>query len=244
MTPRTLIMLHHAGGSAAVFDRLAEALPDGIQPLPLELPGRGKRWREAPVTTIEDAVDDLLRAVAGQPEEIAIFGHSVGAYLGLCLAARLAETGGPRCSTLFASANAGPVSAELPCEGSPLLTTDEEIFAIAEKSGGTISPQIREHPVLRERTAALLRADFSLGDSFLRKRPATTVVSAELVVCCGTDDVFTDAQLDSWRHSTTGRTDITPRLPGDHFYLEQPAQAAALAETITRTLLGSADRTP
>jgi surfactin synthase thioesterase subunit len=243
MTPRPLIMLHHAGGSAAVFDRLAEALPDGIQPLPLELPGRGRRWREPPATTIEDAVDDLLRAVAGHRGEIAIFGHSVGAYLGLCLAARLAETGAARCSTLFVSANAGPVSAELPCAGSPLLTSDEEIFAIAEKSGGTISPQIREHPVLRERTAALLRADFSLGDSFLRKRRATTV-SAGLVVCCGTEDVFTDAQLDSWRHSTTGRTEVTPRLPGDHFYLEQPAQAAALAETVTRTLLGSADRTP
>ncbi|MFI0776981.1 thioesterase II family protein [Streptomyces sp. NPDC021212] len=243
MTPRPLIMLHHAGGSAAVFDRLAEALPDGVQPLPLELPGRGRRWREAPVTTVEDAVDDLLRAVAGQRGEIAIFGHSVGAYLGLCLAARLAETGGPRCPTVFVSANAGPVSAELPCEGSPLLTTDEEIFAIAEKSGGTISPQIREHPVLRERTAALLRADFSLGDSFLRKRRATTV-SADLVVCCGTEDVFTDAQLDSWRHSSTGRTSITPRLPGGHFYLEQPAEAAALAETIARTLLGPSGRTP
>jgi len=243
MTPRPLIMLHHAGGSAAVFGRLAEALPDGILPLPLELPGRGRRWREAPVTTIEDAVGDLERAVAGLRGEIAVFGHSVGAYLGLCLAARLAEIGGPRCSTLFVSANAGPVSAELPCAGPPSLTTDEEILAIAERSGGTISPQIRAHPVLRERTAALLRADFSLGDSFLRERRATTV-GADLVVCCGTEDVFTDAQLDSWRHSTTGATEVTPRFPGGHFYLEQPAQAAALAGVVTRTLPGSADRTP
>lgn len=235
MTPRPLIMLPHAGGTATVFDRLCAALPSGILPVPLELPGRGRRWRETAVTTIDEAADDLAGQVtAAFPGEVAVFGHSLGAYLGLALAARLADGGTTRCTTLFASANAAPYSAELPSEVPPLLTTDDEIFAIAERSGGEVLPQIREHPQLRTRAADLLRADFAIGDSFLRKR-RETATAADLVVICGTEDVFAGTPLDDWRHSSRADTEVV-RLPGGHFYLEQPEQAAALAGMITDRL--------
>ncbi|MDT0453212.1 thioesterase II family protein [Streptomyces hesseae] len=53
MTPYPLILLHHAGGSAVFFAPLAKALPPEIQPMALDLPGRGRRWREAAVTSID-----------------------------------------------------------------------------------------------------------------------------------------------------------------------------------------------
>lgn len=127
MAPFPLLLLHHAGGSAGVFDALIKALPSQIiKAVVLELPGRGRRWREELLTTADDAVDDLARAVDSLGRrEFAVFGHSLGAYLGLGLAARLEETSGVRCTTLFASANAGPIGAVLPFKGSPLMTTDE-----------------------------------------------------------------------------------------------------------------------
>lgn len=236
MTPIPLVMLHHAGGSASVFEALVKSLPAEIDPVPLELPGRGRRWREKLVTTVDDAVEDLIGQIEGLPRRFAVLGHSMGSYLGLALAARLEEEQGMRCTTLFASANAGPLGAVLPFEGSPLLTSDEEIFTIAERTGGTISTQIREHSMLRARTADLLRADFSLGDTFLRNQ-RRTVTEANIVVTCGTEDVFTEDQLHQWKFSTTAHCDVI-RFPGDHFYL-QP-ESAGLATLIAERLTGAA----
>ncbi|MFB1044714.1 thioesterase II family protein [Streptomyces chrestomyceticus] len=220
MTPHPLVLLHHAGGSAAYFDPLVKALPPEIAPLAVDLPGRGRRWRETPVTTIDEAVDSLLETVSAIDGPFSVFGHSLGAYVGLALAARLEETGArSQCVTLFASANSGPRGAVLPFEGSPLTTTDEEIFEITAKSGGGLSQQVLDHPQLRRRTADLLRADFSVSQSFL-SRQRRTVTEADIVVCYGTDDIFTAEQLDQWRLNTTASTE-TRLFPGGHFYIEQ-----------------------
>jgi surfactin synthase thioesterase subunit len=233
MTPYPLVLIHHAGGSATFFEPLVKALPPQIEPMPLDLPGRGRRWRETPVTSIDEAIDSLLPALSPIDGEFAIFGHSLGAYLGLALAARLEEsTVGSRCSLLFASANAAPSAAALPFTGSPVWTSDEEIFEITAKSGGGLSPQILEHPQLRQRTADLLRADFSISESFLSTK-RKTVTEADIVVCCGTEDIFTNKQLAPWRCNSTQSTELR-MFPGGHFYLEQ--NIPALTEVITRRL--------
>jgi surfactin synthase thioesterase subunit len=222
-----LVLLPHAGGSVRVFDRLVAALPAEVEPISLELPGRGRRWREPLLTCMDDVVEDLEAGLGTPATPFAIFGHSLGAYLGLALAARLERNGAPGCTTLFASANAGPARATLPFVGSPLLTTDEEILAIAGQWGGVIAPEVWGNRHLRERTSDLLRADFSVSHSFLSKRDST-VTEADIVVCCGDKDVFTDAALADWRLSSTGSTEIL-RFPGDHFYLEEQAPALATA---------------
>ncbi len=226
MTRFPLVLLHHAGGSARVFDALVAALPPRIEPVALDMPGRGRSWREAPATTAGEAVDWLVARTARIDGGFAVFGHSLGAYLGLALAARLEETeGGMRCSTLFASANSGPVGAVLPFQGSPLLADDEEIFRVATASGGGVDPRVLDHPQLRARSADLLRADFALSESFLRKQ-RRTVTEADIVVCCGSDDIFSARQLEQWRVNSTSGTEIR-RFPGGHFYLEQEAGEVA-----------------
>lgn len=240
MSPHPLVLLHHAGGSASFFEPLVKALPAAVRPIPVELPGRGRRWRESPVTTIDDAVDTLVATLRDHEDlqgEFAILGHSLGAYLGLALAARLEETAPrSRCTTLFASANAAPRAAVLPFTGSALLTTEEEIFDITSKSGGGVAPQILEHDHLRQRAADLLRADFSVSQSFLTKL-RRTVTEADLVVCYGSDDIFPEEQLTPWRFSSTQQTEFHA-FPGGHFYLEQ--SVPELAELITERLTSAA----
>lgn len=233
MADYPLVLLHHAGGSASFFAPLVKALPPHIEPLALELPGRGRRWREPLTTSIDEAVGSLLDPVSRIGGKFAIFGHSLGAYVGLALATRLEEEGTrSRCRLLFASANAAPSAAVLPFTGSPLLTSDEEIFEITNKSGGGLSPQVLEHPDLRRRSADLLRADFAVSESFLSKQ-RRTVTEADLVVCCGTEDIFTEDQLTPWRHNSTQSTEFH-MFPGGHFYLEQ--NVPALAELVARRL--------
>ena len=228
MSRSPLVLLHHAGGSASVFDPLVAALPDWIEPVALELPGRGRRWREPLLTAADDAIDDLADTLDSmQVNEFAAFGHSLGAYLCLGLVARLEEKRGIRCTKLFASANAGPVGMTLPFAGSPLRTTDEEIFAVAEHFGGGIDPKVRANNHLSGRAADLLRADFALSHSFLDKKQ-TTVTEADIIVCCGRDDVFSAEQLRRWSMNSTGATEIL-HFDGGHFYLLEQAEGVAEA---------------
>ncbi|MEX2972754.1 thioesterase II family protein [Streptomyces sp. C184] len=231
-----LVMLHHAGGTAQVFEGLVRTLPAWIEPVRLELPGRGRRWRQDPVHDVQDAVSDLAAQLADAKVtgEFAVFGHSMGAYLGLSLAARLEQAPQqPRCSVLFASANLGPLRAQPLFEGNPLRTSDDEVLRIAARFGG-LAPHILEHEQLRQHAARLFRADSAVCDSFTRTLRHTKTESP-VVVCCGSDDIFTDDQLDAWRLSSIAETEIV-RFPGDHFYLDK--QAEAVARTVAARLSG------
>lgn len=220
-----LVLLPHAGGSASVFSPIVKSLPAEIQPFPVELPGRGRRWRTDPVTTIDEALDAMAAEVGALPGEFAIFGHSLGACLGLAVAARLKARGDARCTTLFASASAAPSGGHPIFDGSPDRPSDAVILSIAEQAGGRVSQQILDHQVLGERTINLLHADFLLYDSFLRTY-RRTVTEASIVVCCGTDDVFWEEQLLQWGRHTTADSEIL-RFPGGHFYLEENSNELA-----------------
>ncbi|MFT2018697.1 thioesterase II family protein [Streptomyces sp. 796.1] len=227
MSTFPVVLLHHSGGSAQVFDPLVRALPEQVDAHALELPGRGRRWREKPAVSALEAVEHLAGQVteAGITGEFSIFGHSMGAYLGLLLASHFESiSGGAYCGTLFASANAGPLGASPLFGGDPREAGDQEVLDTAARFGG-LSPQILEHEQLRERTAELLRADFSVCDSFVRMH-RNTVTESRIVVCHGTDDVFTAEQLDRWRLSTTASSEIVS-FAGDHFYLTDHAAEVA-----------------
>ncbi|MER8010169.1 alpha/beta fold hydrolase [Streptomyces sp. NPDC094149] len=236
MSPVPLVLLHHSGGSAQVFHPLVDALPQQVVAHVLELPGRGRRWRENSVVSAQRAAEDLAVQVAeaGITGRFAIFGHSMGAYLGLLLASQLeATSGGAYCDTLFASAAAAPSGASPLFAGDPQEAEEPEILDKAARFGG-LPPQILAHEQLRERSVALLRADFAVCDDFVRKH-RNTVTESRIVACHGTDDFFTGEQLDRWRLSTTSGSEVVP-FPGSHFYITD--HAAEVAATVSAILGG------
>ncbi|WP_327320324.1 thioesterase II family protein [Streptomyces sp. NBC_01235] len=243
MSPVPLVLLHHSGGSAQVFQRLVRALPQQIAVHVLELPGRGRRWREKSVVSAQKAADDLAVQVAeaGITGRFAIFGHSMGACLGLLLASQLeATSGGAYCDTLFASAGAGPFGAYPLFDGDPQEAEEQQILDTAARFGG-LSPQILAHEQLRERSVELLRADFAVCDDFVRMH-RNTVTESRIVVCHGTDDFFTAEQLDRWRLSTTAGSEVVS-FPGDHFYItDHAAEVAATVSAILGTGPALSDR--
>ncbi|WP_432246989.1 thioesterase II family protein [Streptomyces sanyensis] len=230
-----LALLHHAGGSAAVFRRLVRLLPDSIRPVAAELPGRGRRWREPAARTAQEAVRDLADLLAAEvrpDEELSVFGHSMGAYLGLGVAADLERRGGPRCRTLFASANLAPqLGAPLFPDGTA-AASDEEVLACAARFDA-LDERLIGHPHIADRAVALLRSDFDVCDSFVRTM-SRTVTESRIVVCRGRQDAFGDEQTDPWQlRSVQPLTTLT--FPGGHLYLEG-AGAEPLAAAIASVM--------
>ncbi|QNP64240.1 thioesterase II family protein [Streptomyces genisteinicus] len=230
-----LALFHHAGGSAAVFRRLTRLLPDHVEPLVAELPGRGRRWREPTLHTAEDAVNDLtdlLVREVGTDAELSIFGHSMGAYLGLGVAAALERRGGPRCQVLFASANLAPhLASPLFAEGEG-PASDEQVLERAARYGALDDGLLRD-PHIAARAVSLLRSDFDICDSFVRTM-SRTVTESRVVVCRGREDVFGDEHTDQWQWSSVQPL-TTRTFPGGHLYLES-AGAEPLAAAISSAL--------
>lgn len=86
----TLLCLHGVGGNAHWFRGLAQRLQPRFRILALDLPGTGaNRLGHAPFS-IERATDALAQWLsAREPAPVAVLGHSMGAIIGLRLAARI-----------------------------------------------------------------------------------------------------------------------------------------------------------
>nr|WP_323802289.1 MFS transporter [Sphaerisporangium corydalis] len=92
----TVVCVPYGGGSAAVYRPLAEALPEGVEVLALELPGHDPARPGEPTSPLEDVVERCVAELAERvPGPIAVYGHCVGTALATALALRLEETGVP-----------------------------------------------------------------------------------------------------------------------------------------------------
>ncbi len=86
----TLLCLHGLGGGAHWFQGLAHRLQDRFRVLALDLPGTGANREGHAPFSIERATDALAQWLAArEPTPVAVLGHSLGAIIGLRLAARI-----------------------------------------------------------------------------------------------------------------------------------------------------------
>ena len=104
-----IFMIHFAGGSLYSYDFLRPYLKD-YQIIPLELPGRGRRISENLIDDFNLAAQDIhqqVKSYLDQDTSFLIYGHSMGAYLALRLAAMLSNQG-VHPTSLVVSGNIGP----------------------------------------------------------------------------------------------------------------------------------------
>ncbi|MEU6346096.1 thioesterase domain-containing protein [Streptomyces sp. NPDC046977] len=86
----------YAGGAASLFHGWGSRLPDGVELLTVQYPGREDRRREELIGDMGEFLDRLSSAWAELPEvPSAFFGHSMGAMVAYELATRLDDRAGP-----------------------------------------------------------------------------------------------------------------------------------------------------
>ncbi|MFE3489301.1 thioesterase II family protein [Streptomyces griseus] len=217
-----LVVIHHAGGSAAAYHPLGRRLPDDWELLLLDLPGRGKRHTEAPLERMaelaEATADAVMPWTAGPP--LALFGHSLGALVA-AEAARSLEGRGPGPVWVGVSGRPAPSAFEA---GSlhPALP-DDQLMARLTAMGG-IPARIEEVPGFRDRFLRLVRADLRALVSY-RPAPGRSRLTAPLTAMSATSDPLAPlAELGAWGRETTG--ELRQRIfPGGHFHFLDDAFA-------------------
>jgi medium-chain acyl-[acyl-carrier-protein] hydrolase len=144
----------------------------------------------------------------------AFFGHSMGAGIAFELSRRLRRLGGIEPTHLFVSGRRAP---HMPDADRPLhRLPDAEFIDELRRLNGTPA-EVLDHPELMEMMLPLLRADFSVSETYTcEPRPS---LSCPLTVFGGTRDHHAGpGTLEGWREHTVGRFDLR-MFEGDHFFI-------------------------
>lgn len=218
MTSLTLYCLPCAGASATMYQRWRRQVPAWLAVEPVELPGRGRRLREAPVANMDVLIDQLspdwLRQIQALDAPYALLGMSMGGLIAYELALRGVHAGrGP--AALVVAASAAPGTRDDARRAT--LESDADLIAEMRALGGTPDVVFDEPDILQPALAAL-KADFGVCASARNEWGA--VLDVPVHVYGGRQDQISQSQLLAWQHATTSACTLT-WMEGGHFFMRE-----------------------
>ena len=157
-----LFLLHFAGGSCYSFDFLRSYINKDIDFIPLEIPGRGKRFKESALKDKKEAIQDYVHQIKSlrNDQPYLIYGHSMGATLGLSVVNEMQKKGDLPLH-LIVSGNPGPGIKELDAKEHRYLMNDSDFKKELRKLGG-VPEEVLESEELYEFFGPIMRADFEI----------------------------------------------------------------------------------
>jgi len=214
-----MLCLPFAGGAASIYRRWPVQLGPAIEVYPVELPGRGVRMSEPPITDILRLCDDLAPAIEplldGVP--LVLFGHSMGARIVFELAHRLDG----QIMHVFASGSPAPGARSRygpTGDTRPTSTLDDrQLTQRLEELGGT-PPEILADRDMMARILPIIRADFTLTESY-RVDPSVRIGCPITVVTGTRDPSAPPSAAAAWQLRTSGGFRMI-ELDADHFFLD------------------------
>lgn len=218
MTAARLFCIPYAGGSANLYRPWSALLSEDVDLCPVELPGRGHRIAETPLTRLDQLVIDVTDYVLARTEvPFALLGHSFGALLAF-ESARVLQACGASPAALFVSGHRAP---HLEQHQKPIYHLPDEDFLAEVAALGGAPPGFLKSTELIKLVLPALRADFLVSDTY-QYRPGARI-HCPVRAISGVDDPHARiAEMRAWRQHAAG--DFRVQLfPGDHFYLHQRA---------------------
>ncbi len=212
--------LPYAGCGASLFRNWPRER-DGVEFLPVELPGRETRLREPVPGTFEELAGALIDGIRGYLDvPFGVFGHCWSALAGYEVAVQLQRAGPPVPRRLYVSSSTPPHS------GIPSRLHGVDGAQLADEISGTIRALGGQpHPGLVELYVDVLRADVAVGGRYavgtpVRLRcPITAIGWSE-------DTEVEPGQMAGWQDC--GDTTFAV-LPGRHHrFVDAPAPLLGL----------------
>jgi medium-chain acyl-[acyl-carrier-protein] hydrolase len=227
-----------AGKGASLFRTWPPALPEWIELLGVQYPGREQRRREESFTHMPhlvEAVAEGLRPYVDRP--YAVFGHSFGALAGFELVRQLRREGCPEPEHLFVAARRAP---HLGPRHTPIADLPQpEFLAAVQRRYDGIPAEILRTPEVLDLLLPALRADIRLLEAYAYVDGPP--LQCRMTCLGGSSDPEIGAQdLEEWRRHTTGLFAVR-MFPGGHFFLHSaqdallPQMISVLKEALTRT---------
>ena len=212
-----LVCFHHAGGAASAYQAWLTRLPDDLDLVAIQLPGRESRYGEPPFRKVRPLVAELARALRPLFDlPVAFFGHSMGATLAFELAHALREARGPQPFHLAVSGRGAP---HLPRRGAVVSELSDPGLVGYLRTLGGLPVEVESEPDLLELVLRVVRTDYALVDDFVLepRAPLTCPISA---FYGDADPIVDAAEARAWEPYTTSRFAVRG-FGGDHFFIAQ-----------------------
>ncbi|WP_103071069.1 thioesterase II family protein [Aquimarina sediminis] len=218
-----LFLLHFAGGSCYSFDFLKRNISSDISFIPLEIPGRGRRFGEDLLKTkelvVQDYFDQIIERRNNQP--YVIYGHSMGATMGLYVAKKMEDFDDPP-NHLVVSGNPGPGIKEFDGEKEKkrYLMNDKDFKEELRELGG-VPEEVLENKDLFDFFSPIMRADFEVLEKD-HDSEADFVLKTSIYALMGSEEKSKD-KIENWNRFTTGKFQFKI-LNGDHFFINNHSE--------------------
>ena len=214
-SPTKLYIFPHAGGSAQYYVPFAKAFSSDVKCIAVQYPGRRGSHDIGSFTSIPDLADrvcTMLKPTDQKAEQVAFFGHSMGALLAFEVARRFDAANNP-IAALFVSACAAP--GRIGYEYIP--ESDRGLLdAVSQFTG--VNPQFLENEEFAKKILPTLRGLKAISKY---ECPPEQKVSCPIFAFFGDDDeVATYEKVAPWSERTT--SEFGARMfsdPGHHFYV-------------------------
>lgn len=219
------ILFHHAGGDKYAYRNLQQSLLPEISCITVELPGRGDRFSEPLLYTIDEMLKDLFLQIEGElTEEYILVGMSMGAVLAFLLTHQLNEKNLPLPSAIFLASRLPFAHYETKDN---LLELPSDAFWKFIVAYDARSETIVEHEELREIVEPILKADFIAMQHFDRKFVGLAPLKIPCFIMNGKDDVqlYDAIRIKEWNNYFTDKPEYR-LFAGGHFFLYEDAEVS------------------
>lgn len=212
---RRLFIFPHTGGSASFYVPFAKAFTPATKCVAVQYPGKRAGKDLSQYTSIPDLADKLcamLKPAETPGDNLAFFGHSMGALLAFEVALRFEREGNP-ISALFVSASAAPGMWRRLVD----MTESNDLQLLSMISDVTgANPEFLKDDQF---AATLLPTLRGLKAITTYDCPPEATVSCPIHgLRAENDDLGTEELMAPWAQRTTATFDLTV-FPGDHFYI-------------------------
>jgi surfactin synthase thioesterase subunit len=210
-----LFCFPHAGGAPITFFPWSNWFRKDIECICVQYRGRAQRLREAPLTSVQEIVDEILSALDGYSDlPFAFYGHSFGGIVAFELARQLQSSGRPVPIHLYVGA-ARPPHLESPFPAIHKLANPEFIARVQSRYGG-IPTVISEDPEAMEMFLPAMRGDFTAYETY-SYQPGSAL-EIPITAFGGAEDRMVKPEcLREWASHTEAGFDLNI-LPGGHFF--------------------------
>lgn len=213
---KKVLFLPYAGGSTLNYQSCFTYFPEEIEPISIELAGRGKRFNEPFYKNIDEATDDILERLEKElnGDEYVIFGHSMGAVLTFELYFKIKKKGlqVPKCVVLSGRSTPNTVHSKIDIKN----YDDETFIKLVSFYGGL--PENFENSELKALFLPIIRADFEILDEYVFEEKKEKIESDMLVLFGKRDFSAPEREARKWEEFA-GAGFSFYGFPGGHFFI-------------------------
>lgn len=209
-----------SGGSSAIYLSLFKRISPQIEILPVELPGRSKRFSEKPLECLESAALDLYQGISDNLDNsYAFFGHSLGCLLIYELMQIIARNNRECPIHIFLSGGIPPHF-----KGKTDLHTysDQEFLTEIIRMGG-IPESIVENKEFLNFFLPLIRSDYKMYETYTAKADFFKFPCA-ITALSGTKDYLANFESSKNWSLYTMKSCSHKLFEGDHFFIKSHSE--------------------